>query len=225
MKDYFQGRVGRKLPYPVEAIMPGQVARRDYEITISGISGDTLLINIAWSDLGRDGKKAFGGTTAPKVVKVKMRGLGKPADALEMAARTADPQFFVGHPPMKIADPNSEMNALDVNIAALLTPEGRGADEQEPLTGSIARLRAFMQSTPNILLPQIFSSKDGTIRARWNHGTEKTLWINFPVKGPLGWSVSLPRTGGYGMRKMNARCIEDIDILPMAELLGIVTHR
>ncbi len=221
LKSYFQTRVGRKMSFDVEAGNAGPIAKRGYEITVRGLKADVVMFTVEWADYDREGRKSFGGSSEQKVAHVSMKGKSDPTAMLETAAREADPSFFLTRPPMRSSDPGADSGELEKGIMDLMVPENRGKGEIAPLPGSVARLRAFHGSVPNLVAPQIFSSTDGTIRARWNHGPDKTLWINFPEKGALGWSVSIPRVGGYGMRKMNARCADEQDILAFASMMGI----
>lgn len=222
LKAYFLSRVGGKLQLSVDAPRPGGAMRRDYELVVRGIDRDSLLGSVTWTDIDRDGRKIAGTRSDPVAARASLRGIEDAAAALDDIVRAADPAFFANRPTAKRNTAAAESDAMERQIAFLSTPEGRTSpDEVAPTPGSAARLRAFWSSTPNLVAPDIFSSKDGTIRARWNHGHDRTLWINFPEKGPLGWSASVPREGRTGLCKMNARCIDDEDILQCALLLGI----
>lgn len=221
LKQYFLSRVGASLKLSVDAARPGGAARRDYELVVRGIERDILLGTVSWTDFDRDGRR-FGTRSDPLVARTSLRGIENASQALEDIVRVADPTYFVNRPVASRDTASAEADALERQIAALSTPEGRtSADEIAPTPGSAARLRAFWAATPNLVSPDIFSSKDGTIRARWNHGHDRTLWVNFPDKGPLGWSAAIPREGRTGLCKMNARCFDDEDILQCALLLGI----
>jgi hypothetical protein len=222
LKPYFLSRNGRKLTYGVDAGRPGHAARRDYEIVPRGVDGDVLLATVAWLDSDRDGRKMPSSRReAAKPVRVPLRGLDGANEALEDAARLADPEWFAGRPTPRRGGGAAEAEALERRVATLADPEARGKDEAAPTPGSVARLRAFWTSVPNLAVPDVFSSATGDLRARWNHGHDRTLWVNFPEKGPLGWSVRLPRDGAPGFVTVNARCIDDQDIVQVAALLGV----
>ena len=221
VKAYFQSRVGRKMSWSADAVRAGFAARRDYEIVPRGIDGDSLLATVGWTDVDRDGRRIQGSKVEPVVVKVRLRGLDGAAEALEDAAREADPAFFAGRPAPQRGTGAADLQAVEARLAELATPEGRADGEAAPLAASVARFRAFWTLVPNLVAPTLFSSKDGTLRGRWNHGHDRMLWVNFPAQGPLGWSLSIPRQGGYGLRKLSARCIDDQDVVPFAEALGV----
>ena len=222
LKPYFLERIGRKLLHVAAGARAGGPARREYEITVRGVEPNgVLLASVLWVDSDRDGRKIPSSRTDPKVARLPLRGLGGPAEALEDIARQADPAFFTGQPAPKRNSASADVDALDVRLAELADPDSRPKGEAAPTIGSIQRLRAFWAATPNMALPDVFSSELGILRARWNHGHDRTLWVNFPDKGPLGWSASIPREGSSGMCKMNARCLDDQDVLQCAALLGI----
>ena len=79
----------------------------------------------------------------------------------------------------------------------------------------------MIQKNPRLIIPEFFCDKEGIIRARWNHGANKTLWLNFPNKVPLGISLHIPKEKNDGLIKMNAKCIDDNDVVYIVENLGI----
>lgn len=220
-KPYFLARIGRSLTYAGEASRPSLPPRRDYSIVPRGVDGSFLLATVSWQDVGRNGRKIPGRRGEAPIQRVSLRGLNGPAEALEDLARAADPEFFAGTAPPVRDVGAADADAIRKRLAELATVEGRGGDEIAPADWSVSRFMAFWNSHPNLIVPDIFSSKDGTLRARWNHGHDRMLWVNFPEKGPLGWSASFPRSGASGFRKMNARCFDEQDVIPCAELLGI----
>jgi hypothetical protein len=222
LKPYFMERVGRKLTHTAQGGRAGGHARREYEIIVRGIEPNGILLaSVSWMDSDRDGRKLPASRSEVHVARLPLRGLTGPAEALEDIARAVDPGFFTGQPAPKRNSVGADLDALEVRLVELADAERRPKGEAAPTAGSVQRLRMFWASTPNMALPDVFSSADGTLRARWNHGHDRTLWVNFPEKGPLGWSASIPRDGNSGMCKMNARCLEDQDILQCAALLGI----
>jgi len=225
LKPYFLSRVGRRLSWPADGAGDGAAWRR-YDIGVRGVDRDTLLATVGWQDFGRGGHKTSSSPIAEsKVVRVTLRGLDSASEALEDAARAADPKAFLGKPPPRRGTGAADSEAIEQRLTALMAPEARSEGEAAPAGGSVARFRAFWTATPGLVAPDIFSSKDGTLRARWNHGAAHTLWVNFPAKGPLGWSVSFPREGASGLRKINARCIDEQDIIPCAAMLGVRCSR
>lgn len=219
LKQYFLSRIGGKLQHSADGPRVGM--RRDYEATVRGVDRDTLLASVIWTDIDREGRKVPGSRVEPRSARTLLRGLENPSQVIEDLVRNADPDFYVGKPVVVRDTGAAEADAIEHRLAQLSTPEGRGQGEATPLTGSVHRLRAFWNATPNLIAPDIFSSADGTLRARWNHGHNRTLWINFSPKGPLGWTASVPRDGNSGLCKVNARCVDEQDILQCAALMGI----
>lgn len=223
LRSYFVARIGRTLTWGFEAGAArfGDAHRRDYAITVRGIDGDALVATVESHDFDRDGRRLTRVAREHGPVRVPMGGLSAPIEALEDAARAADPDHFSRSPRAPRGESASAAAGIEERLAALDTAEGRAAGEPPPNPGSVARFRRFWSESAGLALPDLFSSRDGTLRARWQDGHERTLWISFPEKGALGWTAQVPRQGGYGLRKMNARCADDRDIVPFAELIGI----
>ena len=221
LKPYFISRVGKRLVHTADGFRPGAPPRREYGVTVRGVDGAELLASVVWVDLDREGRKLTPTRSDEKVVRVALRGLDGAAEALEDAARAADPDFFRGRPAPERGTGAADGQLLDRRIADLAAPEGRGKGEAPPTPASVARLRAFWAASPGLTVPDLFSSEDGTLRARWMNGADRTLWIKFPARDPLAWTASVPRDGAYGLRKINARCMDDQDVIPVAQLLGI----
>lgn len=229
LKQYFLSRSGGKLTWSASPVRPGGIARREYEIAIHGVGGATnalvLLCSVSWVDLDRNGRRLPGNRAEPKVAKIPLNGLSASVEALEDAARAVDPRFFLGQPTPRRGADNSDLDAIQSRLQVLSTPEGRPQGEAAPTPASIARFREFWSAVPGLMVPDLFSSDKGLLRGRWNHGHDRTLWVNFPEKGPVGWSVSVPRDGNYGLRKVNAVCPEDQDVMPLVAMLGVSCYR
>lgn len=225
LKPYFLTRVGgRALIWSFEG-GPGRFGKaykRTYEISVRGIEADVMLASVHSADYDRDGTKLAQPRRDHGVARVRLRGLADPVDALESAARTTDPIYFEGVlQAAPVVDPDSDSELIEQRIRDLDDADKRGKDESPPKSGSLKRFRAFWKANANLAAPELFSSNEGIVRARWQDGAERTLVISFPDVGPLGWSLAVPRVGGYGLRRVNARCNDDQDIMPMAALLGV----
>lgn len=223
IRDYFLRRVGKALVWSFEGGggRYGVPVRRDYSVTPRGVDGGALIAHVSSHDYDASGVRQTRLPNDHGVAKLTLRGLGSASEALEDAARAADPKYFQGHAAAKRGGAAADAELLEERLRAIHTEAGREAGMPPPTAVSVARLRKFFSDTPGLLPPDIFSSKDGTIRARWMDGHDRTLWINFPEKGPLGWSAKVPRSGGYGLRQVNARCIDDQDIVPLAHAIGV----
>lgn len=222
-KDYFLRRVGKSLSWSFAGGNGryGMPHRRDYSITPRGIDGAALIAHVSSHDYDASGVRLTRLPNEHGVAKVLLRGLASASEALEDAARGADAKYFQGQAAPKRGGAAADAELVEERIRAIHTEEGREAGTPPPAPASVARFRRFWAETQGLLPPELFSSKDGVIRARWMDGHERTLWINFPEKGPLGFSTSVPRAGGYGLRKMNARCIDDQDIVPTVLAIGV----
>lgn len=225
LKTYFAARVGRSMVWSFEGGSGRfDVAhRREYTIRIMAVGRGTLSAEVSAHDFDRSGGRLTRVPTGLGTVKVPLEGLSTtPIEALEDAARAADPPYFEHHPRAHRAGAAGDAaDSIDGRLRALDAPESRGKGEAQPNPASVERFRRFWAATPGLFMPEVFSSKDGTVRARWQDGHDRTLWINYPAAGPLGWSAAVPRVGSSGLRRMNARCPDDQDIIPMAGLLGI----
>ena len=195
--------------------------RRDYTITVKVVDRDTMSAEVTAHDFDRKGVRETRVPSDYGVAKIPLKDLPTPIAALEEFARAANPDYFVTHPRAQYSAAADAGDTLDGRLRAIEAVENRGKGETEPNPASVERFRKFWASNSNLFLPELFSSKDGTIRARWMDGHDKTLWINFPITGPLGWSASLPRGNASGLRRLNARSPDDQDIIPLATLLGI----
>lgn len=227
LKEYFLRRVGKAQLFTFNGGggQWGMPPRRDYSVTPRGVDGSLVLASVSSHDYDDQGVRLTRVQNEHGSHKVSMSGLGSASEVLEDVARAADPKYFAGQPAPKRGGGVADGDVVEERLRALATEEGRGQGEPPPAPASAARFRKWWVETPGLLPPELFSSKDGTIRARWMDGHDRTLWINFPDKGPLGWTCSVPRSGGYGLRRLNARCIDDQDIVPLAASIGVRCSR
>ena len=213
VKTYFSDRMGRRLAWQPSKTLPV----REYGIIPKSFDGSLLLVSVGYVDIRRDGSRQ---TMVDQVLgEVKVPLLSSPAAVLEKAARLIDADRMGIYP--EAEDPGSPEAYVKERMTSLLDGKDLSDDEVAATPDSVARFRSFWATEQRLAQPALFSSKDGTIRARWNDGANKTLWISFPAKGPLGWSISIPREGNYGPRRMHAKCSDDRDIIPLAALVGI----
>lgn len=218
LKSFFSARIGKSLSWafqPPGGQRFGVPSRRDYSAKVVGLDGDTLVCAVTSVDFDAQGRKTSRVPGDHGVVRVPLKELSQPVEALEEAARLSDPQIFVNSPRAQKAEAAAE------DIEARVRAVSVGQGESPPRPESVARFRKFWAENPGLALPELFSSKDGTLRARWQDGHDRTLWINFPPDGPLGWSAGVPRQGGYGLRRINARCNDDQDVVWFAEAAGV----
>jgi hypothetical protein len=226
LKSYFSSRIGKPAAWSFTpgGTRFGEVFRRDYAIEVKAVDAEWLTAAVTSVDYDKAGRKVSRVPADHGVVKVGIKDAGSPLSVLEDVAREADKKTFANRPKTVQADAPGADDGIEGRLKALGSPGGHG-DDPPPRPESAARVRRFWSDNPGLALPTLYSSKDGAVRACWQSGADRTLWINFPADGPLGWSVSVPRQGGYGLRKMNARCPDDQDIIPLAELLGVRCHR
>lgn len=222
-RRYFLRQIGKTIPFSVTLSSPQRGAsRRDYEVTPRGIDGTYLLASIQSRDYAPSGNQVGLSSKQLGQHRIQLSGLPTPGDAVEALCRQVDPDGFKGKPAQSVAlSPESLAADIERLVENLAQPGGRPDDEAPPNMESVARLRAFIDSQPGLVPPAVFSSKDGTVRARWQHGSDRTVHVGFPAIGPLPMTVSFPRTSDYGLVKVNARCIEDSDIPAFCAAIGI----
>ena len=221
LPSYFRTRVGKPVTWSFQtgSRRHGEAFRRDYLIVPRGVDRDVLVASVTSHDFDSTGNRTTRTPVDRSPARVSLAGLTDPAAALEELCRAVDPGHFANHPRAKPAD--APVEGLEQRLADLDSSGNRGKDEVAPLPASVARIKRFWTENPGLLLPDVFSSKDGILRARWMEGKDRTAWVNFPATGPLGFSASAPRDGGYGLMKINARCIDDQDVVPTVERLGV----
>jgi hypothetical protein len=221
LKSYFIQREGKTLAFSFEggggrSNLPH---RRDYEITPKGISGELLVANVMAHDFDQSGRRISKMKKNYGIVSLPLKGLDNPTSVLDEVVRLADPGYFSNRP--RVERRLNPTDVVEAAMASLFLEENREKGEISPRTASVDRFRRFWSKQVNVVPPTLFSSSDGTLRARWVDGASRTLWVNFPDKGPLGWSIAVPRDGDTGMMKVSARCLDDQDILSAARLLGV----
>lgn len=222
LKRYFRQRIGKSLNWSFEGKTSrgGLPWRREYSITVRQVTNSGVIALVEAVDFDRRGSRRQGVREFGSV-DASLASAENPLQALELIARFADPEYFQGREVSFKSRSDVAQDNLETRIDALKKGDGLGEGDAVPAADSIARLQKFWRENPRLSLPDVFSSKDGTLRARWMSGSGRTLWINFPGKGLLGWSASIPRNGRQGLCKVNARCIDESDIPDVAEMLGI----
>lgn len=221
IKAYFLSRTSVPMKWVGTAHRAGLPPQRHFAITPRGVDRDELLASVDWQDHDRDGRPLPGTHGEGRQVRVTLRGFTEAIDVLESAARQADPAFFVGQAALVRDTATADEAVVEQRLAELATQEARPNGEPPPMPGSVARFRVFWRAIPNLIPPDLFCTADGNLRARWQHGHDRTLWVNFPADGLLGFSLAIPREGNTGLCKMNARCQQDGDILQVATALGV----
>ena len=222
-RRYFLRQIGKSIPFSVTLSSPVRgVVRKEYEVIPRGVDGTYLLASVQSRDYGTTGNQIGLSSKAHGQQRMQMAGIPSPGDVVEAMCRMADPEAFKGRPAQAMAaSPEGTASEISRLVEALAQPGGRSDDEAPPSQESVARLRAFVDAHNDLVVPAVFSSKDGTVRARWQHGADRTVFVGFPAQGPLPMTVTFPRTGDYGLVKVNARCIEDSDIPSFCATVGI----
>ena len=221
-KQYFMRRIGKPVPFIVEFSPPVRgVMRREFEITPRGMDGTYLLAGVTSRDFSVKNVATALTSTSLGQVRFQTAGIPTPGDIVEAICRSVSPQSFRGKPEQVIAGGDETVALIRQSIEALQKPGGIPEGDAAPAHESILRIMKFAEARPDIVAPAVFSSKDGTLRARWQHGADRTLFVAFPATGPLPLTLSIPRQGNYGMIKVNARCLDDDDIPQFAATVGI----
>ncbi len=222
-KDYLLRRIGRPQAFPFRGV-PGRWSmpdRRDYSVTVRGMNGLVAIAEVTAMDVGADGKPLLPSPRALPSVHAGIADCTTPAEALEEICRTADPEYFAQSPRAERSSRGKPWEELEVRIASLSEAANRADGEAAPAAESVERFRAFRDSQPLLILPDVFSSREGALRARWQDGHDRSFWLSFAPKGPLGWTCSVPRKGDSGFCRINGRCIDDRDIPQAASSLGV----
>lgn len=222
-RRYFLRQIGKSIPFTVKLSSPSRgVVHKEYEVIPRGVDGTYLLASVQSRDYGSTGNQIGLSSKGHGEQRLQMAGIPTPGDIVEAVCRMADPDAFKGKAAQAMAaSSEGTSSAITKLIEALAQQGGRADDEAPPNQQSVARLRAFVDAHTDLVVPAVFSSKDGTVRARWQHGADRTVFIGFPAQGALPMTVSFPRTSDYGLVRVNARCIEDADIPSFCAAVGI----
>lgn len=220
IKKYFTARRGRVVPHPVEGNRrPSMPWKRVYYAKITQVSNNELTADISADDYDQSGRKLTGAPVKMSSASVSLEGLQDPAHVLDMLVRKVDRRFMAS---FKVRDVKVEdVNPLEKKLQALISPEDRAPGDAPPQEDSIQRVRDYFKAEGNLIIPEFYASQEGIVRARWQHGASFTLWVNFPGKGGLGWTLSFPRVGDHGLLRVSGKCAEDKDIVPVMEKFGI----
>jgi hypothetical protein len=226
LKKYFSIRRGKVLPYSVEGnIRPSMPWKRIYNATIKNVTsqGD-VTASLQSLDYNKDGVKIKNVAQKLGDVTVNVENLLDPAHVLEMMARSLDRSYMAS---FKKREPKIDnFDIVAKKLQDLLIPEKRADGDAPPLDGSLNRALNFFKENPdNLIIPEFYVSQEGIVRARWQHGSSYTLWLNFPEKGTFGWSVSFPRIGDHGLVNVAGKCKEARDIVPFFEKIGIMMRK
>jgi hypothetical protein len=210
----------KPITHNIENPAMSQAHRRTYTVIPMKVSPQKILTaRVTWKDFDRNNvplTNGGGATHDLDLTSVKSSG-----EAIEILCRIADPRGFRTST-STVQDTSWEtLEEVRYALEGLRKPENRNDGEPPPHPDSVSRLLEFMKSRPDIVSPVLFSSKDGTLRARWNHGADRTVFIGFPKDGPLPISVRIPRQGDYGLLNAQARVIEDKDVPQFLALLGV----
>jgi len=222
-KDYLLRRIGRPQAFSFRGA-PGRWGmpdRRDYSVIVRGMNGMVAIAEVTAMDFGADNKPAMPAPRSLPSVHAAIADCPTPAEALEEICRVADPEYFAGSPRAERNARGKPWAELDSRIAGLSEAANRAEGEAAPLPESIERFQAFRDSQPRLILPDVFSSRDGSLRVRWQDGHDRSFWLSMTGKGPLGWTCSVPRQGDTGFCRVNGRCIDDRDIPQTAKSLGV----
>jgi len=108
----------------------------------------------------------------------------------------------------------------DRQIAERITALHRDAlaEDERILADSLSQFTTFFLTNPNVGLPKITLTPDGTLRARWIHGPGNFVAIEFPG-GPLAKMVAeIPRDNGLTARHFSSEPVTNI--LSIAHAIG-----
>lgn len=214
-KSSFVGKAGRW----------GMPERREYRITITRLDGDLAVGNVTMQDQDQERRPASSAPPPSREFRFPLSKAQTPSNLMEEIARAVDPEYFRGSPRQSQVTKSAPWEAIQQRIASLAVTANRNQGEAAPDPKSIERYDAFVRAVPLLFPPDIFSSSDGTLRARWQDGAQRSFWLAFPENGPLPWTCTMPREGANGMLKIYARCIEDLDVLQVARQLGVPISR
>lgn len=186
-----------------------------------------ITMEIGWSDIDSRGMKIAKSTVAPKEVRIPVGAMSSASEVISAAIESLDASYASKTEKKRAGPGENEISSeMARRILDLNSQENRGDGESAPRNDSIEQFKGFLKLFPNLTTPDIFSSSDGTLRARWNHGVGNTAWVVFPGKQKLiTWSVATPRESAYGLRRISGRCANDEDIMYFIEKLGVMCTR
>lgn len=114
----------------------------------------------------------------------------------------------------------SSNRTRDRQIAERITTLHRDAlaEEECMLPASLRQFKDFFLAHPDLILPKITLTPDGTLRVRWIHGPSDFVAIEFTGQPLVGLVAEIP--DGVGLTARHFRTEPLQDILAVARALG-----
>lgn len=108
----------------------------------------------------------------------------------------------------------------DRQIAERITTLHRDAiaEEERILTDSLSQFTTFFLTNPDLGLPKITLTPDGTLRARWIHGPGNFVAIEFTGEPLVKLVAEIPRDNGLTARHFSSGPVKSI--LSIARAIG-----
>jgi len=109
----------------------------------------------------------------------------------------------------------------DRQIAERITALHRDsiAEEERILTDSLSQFTTFFLTNPDLDLPKITLTPDGTLRARWIHGPGNFVAIEFTGEPLVKLVAEIPRDNGLTARHFSSEPVKSI--LSIARAIGV----
>ncbi len=225
ISGFFGSRVGKRIKWATTLVLPGKgKTTRQYAIFVCGTTTRIVTLEISWHDEDVDGKRIpQSGSGKAVSIELETPKTLSPKMAIEMAIEKVDNQYKCRKTNQNQEGLGHLGDMLNERLAELQNPQKRHQEEIEPRTDSINQFRDFLKTFPNVVFPNLFSSKNGSLRARWKHGAERSVWMTFNGEGKqISWFLSVPREGENLPRKLNGRCPDMNDIIYFVEQLGVI---
>lgn len=200
VREFFRQRIGEKIT------VPSHLCPRHTQCTlyIKKVVAKTLYA--ASVEKGTDVELSLDGYDSPSSV---MADIVRIVSGLKPEGKRTAHAVFA----------NAKLEKAKLAIQKLMAGDGLSAGEVPPTEGACLRFLEILREEPRLILPDIFGSKDGTMRTRWRHG-KTTIWAKISEKPEISWVAWISRDGGKA-RSLNAHTQSFDDFVFFASALGV----
>jgi len=186
VREFFRQRIGSNVIVPAHLCPKHKI----YKIHVKKV-GPRLLCVDAFRYLGA----STGEADRTMEVVLTFDKYSNPSAVFTDIVRIVDGEKALGEKTARKVLADAKLEKIKAALSRLIRGEGLSKEEIPPTEAACLRLIEMAQEEPRLIVPDIFSSKDGTIRARWRHG-KTTVWAKITGNKKLSWVLWAPKNGG-----------------------------